>query len=66
MEFLEKAEIRLKHWIKHNHQHYSEYETFASQLEEAGKDKSAKFVRDMMALISRSNDCLKNALKALE
>ena len=66
MEFLEKAKIRLEHWIAHNEQHYEEYEAFANQLEQAGKGESARCVRDMMELVFKSNDCLRNALDALE
>ena len=49
MESIEKAKIRLEHWITHNEHHYEEYETFADQLEESGKADSAKYVREMMA-----------------
>ena len=44
MELIEKAKIRLEHWISHSDHHYEEYETFADQLEEAGKAESAKHV----------------------
>ena len=35
MDFMEKAKIRLDHWISHNDSHCEEYEAFAKQLEEA-------------------------------
>ena len=38
MDFVEKALVRLNHWIAHNDSHQEEYEKFAAQLEEAGKD----------------------------
>ena len=66
MEFIEKAKVRIEHWIHHNDHHGEEYELFADQLEEAGKKESARFIREMIELSAKSNDCLKNALKALE
>ena len=65
MESIEKAKIRLEHWITHNEHHYEEYETFADQLEKAGKTDSANFVREMMTLTTKSTACLKEALKHL-
>jgi hypothetical protein len=65
MESIEKAKIRLEHWITHNEHHYEEYETFADQLEEAGKAESAKYVREMMTLTTKSTECLREALKHL-
>ena len=65
MESIEKAKIRLEHWITHNEHHYEEYETFADQLEEAGKAESAKYVREMMTLTIKSTECLREALKHL-
>ena len=66
MDFVEKAKIRLEHWITHNDHHEEEYEIFADHLEEAGKKESAKHIREMMELTAKSNDCLHKALKALE
>lgn len=65
MESIEKAKIRLEHWITHNEHHYEEYETFADQMEKAGKIASANYVREMMTLTSKSTECLRNALKLL-
>jgi len=66
MDFLEKAKIRLEHWITHNDHHKEEYELFAEQLEQAGKEESARQVREMIRLSIESNECLRKALKALE
>ena len=66
MEFIEKAKVRIEHWIHHNEHHGEEYEMFAEQLEEAGKNKSAEYVREMIDLASKSSECLKKALEALE
>jgi hypothetical protein len=64
-EQTEKARIRLEHWIHHNEHHCEEYEMFADQLEETGKNESAKHIRKMIELTVKSTDCMKNALKAL-
>ena len=65
MDPVEKAKIRLEHWIEHNDQHQEEYETFAEELERAGKTESAARVREMIKLAVKSTECLREALKAL-
>ena len=66
MDFVEKALVRLNHWIAHNDSHQQEYEKFAAELEEAGKTASALQIREMVALSKRSRECLRKALGALE
>lgn len=66
MDFVEKARIRLEHWITHNEHHQEEYEVFAKQLQEAGKKESEENIRKMMRLAEESTNCLRKALKALE
>ena len=66
MEFIEKARIRIEHWIKHNDNHKEEYVIFAEQLEEAGKKETSEHVREMIEMTVRSNRCLRRALKALQ
>jgi len=66
MDFVEKASIRLEHWITHNEHHQEEYGKFAEQLEAAGKKESADHVREMMTLNAGSTDCLQKALNSLE
>ena len=61
-----KAKIRIEHWLKHNHSHVEEYETFASELEAAGKGESAGYIREMADLVSRSNEKLEKALESLD
>jgi hypothetical protein len=46
--------------------HEEEYSTFADQLADAGKKESAEYIREMMKLSSKSNECLRRALKALD
>jgi hypothetical protein len=65
MDFVEKAKVRLEHWIIHNDHHQEEYEIFIKQLQAAGKQQSADHIREMMALMEKSTDCLRNALSAL-
>jgi hypothetical protein len=65
MEFMEKARIRLEHWIHHSEQHCEEYSSFAKELEEAGRIESARHLTDMISLTTRSTECLKKAMKAL-
>jgi hypothetical protein len=65
MEFIDKAKIRLEHWIHHSEDHYQEYVSFAKELEEAGKIESARHLREMAALSAQSTECLKKAMKAL-
>ncbi len=65
MEFVEKARIRLEHWITHNDHHLEEYDLFAEQLEDAGKSESAEAIRKMAKLSQESNQCLRDALKSL-
>jgi hypothetical protein len=65
MEFIEKARIRLEHWIHHNEDHHQEYVSFAKELEEAGKIESARHLKDMVALSARGTECLRKAIKAL-
>lgn len=66
MEFVEKSRIILERWISHSDHHLEEYEAFADELKGAGKVESAKAVREMAALTSKSTECLRRALKALD
>ena len=66
MEFIEKSKIILDRWISHSDHHLEEYEAFADELEGAGKVESARAVREMAELTSKSTECLKRALKALD
>jgi len=65
MDFVEKARIRMEHWITHNDQHQEEYETFVKELEEGGKESSAKHVKEMIELSAKCTECLRNALEKL-
>jgi len=64
--YYRKATIRIEHWKKHNEDHLEEYETFARELEAAGKNESARHIRQMATLMAESNEYLRRALKALD
>ena len=66
MDFVEKAKIRLEHWITHNDHHQEEYEMFIEQLQDTGKKESAENIREMMKLTAKATDCLRKALETLE
>ena len=53
MDFLERARLRLKHWMDHNEKHREEYAAFADQLEQAGEPASAVHVRQMAELAAK-------------
>lgn len=65
MDFIEKAKILITNWVDHNELHQEEYESFAKQLEEAGKKESALHIREMATLTGKSNESLRNALESL-
>ena len=65
MDLVDRAKIRIEHWISHNEHHSEDYESFIKELEEAGKTDSARYIREMLDLSSRSVECLKKALTAL-
>jgi hypothetical protein len=66
MDFVQKARVRIEHWISHNDHHLEDYETFAKELESAGKAESAKHVREMIQHSTRSTECLRKALLSLD
>ncbi|MEW6664324.1 MAG: hypothetical protein AB1512_03770 [Thermodesulfobacteriota bacterium] len=66
MDFVQKARVRIEHWIGHNDHHLEDYEAFARELESAGKAESARLVKEMIQHSARSTECLRKALLALE
>jgi hypothetical protein len=65
MEFLERAALRIEHWMEHNDSHQREYEKFAAELEQANAAASAGYIREMAQLEKKSKVCLQKALGAL-
>ncbi|MDZ7761962.1 MAG: hypothetical protein U5L00_17125 [Desulfovermiculus sp.] len=66
MDNLEKARIRMEHWIEHNDQHQQEYDAFARELEEAGKNEAAAEVRAMNELTAKGSEHLRQAIALLQ
>ncbi len=66
MEFLEKAKIMIERGITHSEHHREEYESLADQLEEAGKVESAGYLRELRVQTTKSTECLRKALEAIE
>ena len=66
MDFLEKAKVRLEHWISHNEHHQEEYEMFAEQLADAGKKESSEYLLEMVELTKKSTELLRKALTDLQ
>lgn len=66
MDFAEKAAVRIEHWIAHNDHHREDYAAFAEQLDAAGRQEAAGYIREMMALDRQATDLLRRALAALE
>jgi hypothetical protein len=66
MEFIEKAKVRIAHWISHSEHHEEEYETFARELEGAGQSAAATHIREMIAATREGTDCLRRALEAID
>jgi hypothetical protein len=65
MEFIEKAKIRIEHWINHNVSHSHEYQELARRLDSAGKPESANYIREMSTIITSGNEKLGMALQHL-
>jgi ferric-dicitrate binding protein FerR (iron transport regulator) len=65
MDLIQKAGIRIEHWIEHNEEHAREYELFAQELKNAGKTESAQRILETAALTSQCSESLRRALKAL-
>ena len=65
MDSIEKAKIRIEHWLKHNQDHLREYEEFAQELEKAGKKETAEHIRNMVTLFAQGDKNLQLALETL-
>lgn len=65
MDFFEKARMRMEHWMKHNQDHIREYEKFARDLEENGKNESAAEIFQMAGLLAQADEHLKKAVQDL-
>ncbi len=66
MDNVEKARIRMEHWIEHNDQHEQEYEALAQELEQADKKEAAAEVRAMKELTAKGSQHLRQAVALLQ
>jgi hypothetical protein len=66
MDLIEKATIRIEHWIEHNQDHAREYKALARELETAGKTESARHILETVELTARCSESLRRALKSLQ
>ncbi len=65
MDFREKAQIKMEHWIEHNDKHIQEYEEFARELDNEGHTQAAAHVRELAELTGKSSQSLRQAVAAL-
>jgi hypothetical protein len=66
MDSIEKAIIRLEHWISHNEHHQEEYGTFAAELRRGGKEEGAIHMEEMMRLTAEATEALRKTLEAIK
>jgi hypothetical protein len=66
MDLIEKARIRINHWIQHNEAHEGEYKSFAEELQAAGLAECSRQVLETAKLTSQGSEALRRALKAIE
>jgi hypothetical protein len=57
--------ILINHWIKHNHEHISEYLKLAESLESQGLSGIAGSIREACVLVLQANDSLSGARNTL-
>lgn len=65
MDFVQRARIKIEHWISHNDHHLEDYDAFAKELKSAGKAECAAHIREMILHSARSTECLRKALLEL-
>lgn len=65
MDFIDKAVMRIEHWLEHNHNHLRSYEQFAAELETGAAGDAARHIRALAELTRESQTCLDSALAAL-
>ena len=65
MDFIDRATMRIEHWMEHNIGHLHSYEQFAAELEAGGVGDAARHVRAMAEHTRESQICLDSALAAL-
>lgn len=62
---LEKLQVLLTHWLKHNGSHGSEYVKWAQVARQDGHTITAEFIEQAVDLLKKADASLKNALKSV-
>ncbi len=65
MDQKKKLSVVMEHWIEHNEAHMNEYEKWAHTAGELGLNSVRTEIEGAMQEISRSNQHLNRALKAI-
>ncbi len=65
MDELQKAAIRLKHWIDHNEEHLNGYREVADHLAAAGQTDAAACIRRGIEAVQQANREFTHALEHL-
>ena len=64
--FNEKLERIIRHWVKHNEDHASNYRNWAKNAKANGKEKAAKFLEEAAEMSLTVNEKFEAALAALD
>ncbi len=65
MEFEERVEKRLRHWIEHNEKHSEEYKKLAGELTAKGYEGAASHILKLAEYSEEMNTEIKSALEKL-
>jgi hypothetical protein len=65
MDEKKKLSVVIEHWIEHNESHMGDYEKWAQRAGELGLDSVKAEIEEAVGKLSRSNQHLQKALKAI-
>jgi hypothetical protein len=66
MNFEEKIDLLLGHWIDHNESHQEDYKKWAAQAKKEGKDEIVELILAAMSQFKEGNNRLRQAKQLLE
>ncbi|MCK4378634.1 MAG: hypothetical protein KAW01_04790 [Deltaproteobacteria bacterium] len=66
MNFEEKIDLLLGHWIDHNESHQEDYKKWAAQAKKEGKDDIVELILEAMSQFKEGNNRLRQAKQILE
>ncbi len=66
MEFAQRVEKRLLHWMEHNDKHSLEYRKLAQELSSKGYEGTASHILRLAEISENMNEEIKKALKDLK